>query len=346
MIKRQLCKPRAALTVALVSSLLLGLPAFAQGHDPSITSVDWDATEIANGSQYKWGSGVEPWLQTVATDALGARWNSPVSNNSKHVYHSYSANGLASVMFVDFDEISGCNPGWVGCASDPPGNGSYNWEIKLDSDPPLSHPWCQESGSQMGCWDARLIMIHEVAHVGGVSHNEDGYLNTVMNASPPTKDQDGWNRLELRRCDTAGLQLAYGVASLAWPYVACYDHLPNTTSLGLKTSVSIQESTTVACLGEAVSFSGLLQIINDPNYGLIKGNILPNRLVTLQKSAVSPVEYFDYSAQATTASATYLRWSAAYTSPQTWKFRVYYAGELGLNYASTAQKTITWSSVC
>ena len=320
------------------------MPLVATAHSPTSGGETWTDSQISNGSTYRWGVGVPSWLQPIATDALGPRWDSLTSNNSRHAHFSYASGGVGQVRW---STMSGCPGAWAGCTHhdqyDP------NWVITLNPDPPPNTSWCQGTNppSQANCYDARLIMIHEVAHVGGLDHNESGYLQTVMNADPPRKPTDGWNRLELRKCDAARLQLVYGVASFGGPYADCFEDIPNTPGIGLSTTISITPSTTVACLGEAVSFSGVLKVQNDTtNYGELAGNILPQRLITLEKSAVSPVSYVPYSSQATTASGTYTRWSAAYTSPQSWKFRTYRASEAGLEHSSSAQLTITWSTIC
>jgi hypothetical protein len=195
-------------------------------------------------------------------------------------------------------------------------------------------------------------MIHEAGHIGGLDHNESTYVNTVMNAGPPTKPAsgapyNGWNYQELRRCDTAGLQLAYGVGSLAGPYADCFDHVPNATTIGLKTRITTSPSTTIACVGEAVTFSGVLEVlVDDTNYDELSGSDLASRLVKLQKSAVNPVVYQDAASTFTSSSSgAYTRLYGSNTAG-TWKFRVWRDSEPGLEHSSSAQYTVTWSNAC
>ena len=321
-------------------ALALTESAVTAAHSPTPAGQPWTSAEIAAGSEFKWDTTVPTWLKPVMQDLLENKWDDSSTNNSVHISFAYNAAGAAKVMYVP---TSGCDsdPNWIGCSSN---GGSITWIIRMRSNHP-SYPWCQINGAN-GCWDARAIGIHETGHVGGLGHLNAAPSDTVMMPSPPRKPTFGWDHDKIQRCDEARMQLDYGLASLGGPYAGCFDHITNHGATGLKTTVTMQASDTFLCIGQATTITGLLKVLVDlTNYKKLSGNAIANRLVSIQRAAVGSGTWTIYVSTSTSGSGTYSR-SIGFTSPQTWQFRVSFAGESGLDAVNSSPVTVQWDTHC
>jgi hypothetical protein len=339
--------------IALVSVFALAAltgPAIASAHTPTTGNAGWSAAEIAAGSQYHWSSSVPSWLQAPMTDVLETQWASATTNNSKHVFFSYSATGPATVYFADSTGVADCDNviGWLGCAY---GGGTPSWKIWIKADP--GSPWCQLK-LQDGCWDVERIAIHEVGHAGGyLAHYSTTQANSVMTPAPVQRPTYGWNIHHLQPCDEAGMQVLYDIASLSGPYGDCFDHIPGAGSSGLISVVtSGATDQTSTCYGSALSLSGRLAIkVDATNYGKLSGNTLASRTVYFDRRLAGATTWtIDYGS-VTTSTGSSTNWAKSFTASgssgvTTYEFRAHYKGEGGVDGDYSPTVSLSWSNPC
>jgi hypothetical protein len=330
--------------VAWSITLVIGIaaPMIALAHSPSPGYQSWSSSEIdTTTSKYKWGASVPPWLTTEMTAALESHWSNGTKNNSDTIRFSYASTGKGTVHFSPTSYCTSVEPGWLGCAT---GWGSNSWIITIRSNP--NYPWCVLDSSGT-CWDVRRIAIHEVAHVGGSLNDSATAVetNSVM-GDPPTGNQSN----VIKRCDTARLQLLYGVSNRASPYPDCFDHITGHGDIGLDSVTTATPTSAYACFAQPITVSGRLSIANNSNYGAVRNNALASRTVYFDRRLSGTGTWTtDVASATTTSAASGNNWSKSFTVNGTgsviYEYRAHYKRQTdqGVDEAFSVVITLIWT---
>jgi hypothetical protein len=346
------CSSRRFFLSAAVLGFALVAPSSVSAHVPTegVPHYGDGATDT-----YKYETAVPLWLRGPFYDGAVDEW--PVGMNSTAPNWSLNTNSANLVRYLELRsetlDRNECDPDvvWLACAWY---DGVGRWgAIEYVNDTQFAGTWCQDTTNTVelfhdGCYNVSRVALHELGHIAGLARMTDGNAhqsstasetNTVMKGSTPSQPNAGWDSASLKRCDLIELQRRYGVDSYAGSYADCVDHLGAGTSNGkISTVVTISVSTTLQCVGSAVTFSGSAKLSSDANLADIKGNPLQGRTVSLRRGGSSV-------ASDTVSSSG--AWSLAHTSPAgTYSFDARYAGELSLDADNSATRTVTWSSSC
>jgi hypothetical protein len=235
---------------------------------------------------------------------------------------------------------------WLACAKD---GGTTGWEIyvrNLNGAPYDSWAWYDQTSScDTGdvCFRLQRSLIHEPIHLTfGTNHSTQGQADTVFTAGQPSYANEGGRTFLLRRCDQAASQLAYDVRDMADPYGDCFDHIANAGAGGLRTDLTVSDSSITACQGTAATVTGRLQVHDYAAYKELGGNPLAGRVVQFDLGSTANVA----STVAFKAAAPAANWSKSFTSA-TYGTRTYVAHfdrspGSGLASSPDVSFTITW----
>ena len=285
------------------------------------------------------------WVEGAVTDSFEVRYPDGTTHNSRAPLLALDANGTATVRWLN-QSTSPCtgSTGWLACV---PQGGITTFVVYLRD--LSSHPswgWQEAQGNCNGiatCFMMKRSLIHELGHaIFSFAHSAQGENDTVMRATQPSANAAGWNRTHFRRCDQASAQLTYGARNVAGPIGDCMDHVAGAGANGLNTSLTLQASDTVACIGHSVTLSGILRIATSPNYGWLSGDPLGSRVVSVRRDGASWVTRTTnattaaYSAQASRSTAGSHVFVASFADE----------GTAALTGTTSAQVTVTWSSTC
>lgn len=306
--------------------------------------------------KFDWGTGAtgpsRAWLRDAFQNEAEVKW--PDNNNS--LAPTFTYDGSIQKNWVRFQKRSdsNCTSGiaWYACTLY---DGSAHWGEIIYADE-SGVTWCQETGTNSGCLDVQRVAVHELGHVAGLArsadnggndaHSHESQANSMMQLNTPKYDAGGWNHHRVRACDLIELQREYDVASYTGSYGDCVDELNNGTTGGLLTSVASQgaPSTTCARPNAVVYLGGSLHLGTGSALGLISGNPLGSRTITLQRrpSGGSWSTYATLITTSTTAS-----WSRAVNiNTGVYDFRIHYDGETPIHADNSNVVTVMWDVVC
>lgn len=332
----------ASLLVVIGALLLQPLPATA--HEP----IDWVRRYASDNLVLAWNYGGDypVWVTTDVEDTLGVDWTDADTNNSRVPSFSFSNTGAGRV-FYSASMTSPCsgNTVWLACAM---GGGTTGWDIyirNLDKAPFQSWAWYDKSNSCAAgqvCFRLQRSLIHEPIHLTfGGDHSTQPQADTVFTANQPSYANSGGSTTLLRRCDQAATQLAYDLEEMSGPYGDCFDHIANAGSNGLRTDLTLTETSFSACQGTAVTVSGRLQVHDYAAYEELGGNPLQGRTIKFDLNGTDVT-----SATATGGAAPATNWSKSFTNiSYGWrKYVAHFDREPGSGLSSSpdATFTITW----
>ena len=183
--------------------------------------------------------------------------------------------------------------------------------------------WCALLAAPAdGCFDAGMVMIHELGHVHGLDHYpavpEDQYDDSVMHSVSRSRPRSGWNAASFGRCDIATLQTRYDMTSWTAGYSTC---------LNLAVNLSMRVSDASIVTGETVTFTAALVVADNPGDGRLSGNPVSRRAITLQRRPVGATTWTTIGQiPATTGAGSYAirqsptttyEWRALFAKPAT-----------------------------
>lgn len=147
--------------------------------------------------------------------------------------------------------------------------------------------WCQfYADPPAGCYDAELVMLHELGHVQTLDHPDEDdvtdWLDTIMHAAPKSKAKAGWNAHAYGPCDVARLQIRYRPLTTSTLYSTCLS-LPTDMSLGASES-SIES-------GSSVTFTARLNVADEAIYPNLAGQHASARTVKLQRRSATSMTW-------------------------------------------------------
>jgi hypothetical protein len=338
---------------AVIGSLLLVASA-AVAHDPIPTGTK--RTFSGNVVYYKLVSSPGNWFSGGVGSSLGSYFHDS-SNNTSIPVLAYSSTGTATVNYIN-QSTSPCSglSNWLQCAINPLANG--NWTIYVrdlsGTHGPTGWTWWEEASSCGGnstCWYLKRAMIHEAGHAMFAfpdmcfgSQPCRSETDTVMNSLDPAVGAPGSTPFSYRRCDEAGGQLAWDVHDNYGEYPACYDHISGHGTKGLLTSITTTVSDSGPCNGVASTVSGTLKVKTTSSYGVLSGNALAGRTVTLQR-AIHGGTLADFASTSTSSTGTYSFGVSG--SNVSYDFGVVFGAtggsNAGLDASNGAIMTIQWS---
>ncbi|MFN8619450.1 MAG: hypothetical protein U0869_26285 [Chloroflexota bacterium] len=162
--------------------------------------------------------------------------------------------------------------------------------------------WCQATDVD-GCFDIERVLLHELGHVVGITHPENGGFqlspgDSVMPALAPSKPHLGWAIHSLRPCDVATLQERYDTPAATTPISACNS---------VDTALSLAVTSGSVSSGMLVTLTATLRIVDKAAYGAIGGNKLSERVVQLRRRPLgSTGAWTTYTMRAGTDPGTYV----------------------------------------
>jgi hypothetical protein len=140
--------------------------------------------------------------------------------------------------------------------------------------------WCQMyTTAPNGCYDVETVALDEFGHVEGLGHHvnyadERDYTDAVVQTFSRTKPREGYNMHVLGVCDVAMLQIRYDIPGASSPYSTCLD---------ISTVMTLSRSASSVPYGGSVTFTAVLKVVTDPDYGRLSGNPVSLRSVRLQR---------------------------------------------------------------
>lgn len=140
--------------------------------------------------------------------------------------------------------------------------------------------WCQMyTNPPNGCYDVETIALDEFGHVEGLGHHvnfadERDYTDAVVQTFSRTRPREGYDMHVLGVCDIAMLQIRYDIPGASSPYSTCLD---------LATVMTMTRSAASVPYGGSVTFTALLKVVSDTDYGRLSGNPVSGRAVRLQR---------------------------------------------------------------
>src|SRR5688572_5866671 len=140
--------------------------------------------------------------------------------------------------------------------------------------------WCQMyTTAPNGCYDAETVALDEFGHIEGLGHHvnfadDSDYTDAVVQTFSRTKPRDGYNMHVLGVCDIAMLQIRYDIPLASSPYSTC---------LHVATVMQRRRSASSVPYGGTVTFTALLKVVSDDDYGRLGGKPVWGRAVRLQR---------------------------------------------------------------
>jgi hypothetical protein len=140
--------------------------------------------------------------------------------------------------------------------------------------------WCQMyANPPNGCYDVETVALDEFGHVEGLGHHvnfadESDYTDAVVQTFSRAKPREGWNMHVLGVCDVAMLQIRYDIPGASSLYSTCLD---------ISTVMTLSKSASSVPYGGTVTFTALLKVVSDADYGRLSGNPVSQRTVRLQR---------------------------------------------------------------
>jgi hypothetical protein len=124
--------------------------------------------------------------------------------------------------------------------------------------------------------------------------DERDYTDAVVQTFSRTRPKAGWDMHTYGVCDTATLQIRYDLPTLSSPYSRCLD---------LVTTVSLAVNDNAVSYGGLVTFTSVLKVATDTDYGRLSANPIGGRTIRLQRRAIGSSTWTNF-ATLTAASPT------------------------------------------
>jgi hypothetical protein len=143
--------------------------------------------------------------------------------------------------------------------------------------------WCQMyTTPPNGCYDVETVALDEFGHIEGLGHHvnyadDRDYTDAVVQTFSRTKPNAGYNMHVFGVCDTARLQIRYDTPGASSPYSTCLD---------VPTVMTMSPNDASVSYGATVTFTALLKVVTDTDYGRLSGNAVSQRPVRLQRKPV------------------------------------------------------------
>ena len=140
--------------------------------------------------------------------------------------------------------------------------------------------WCQMyTTPPNGCYDVETVALDEFGHVEGLGHHvnfadERDYTDAVVQTFSRTKPREGYNMHVLGVCDVAMLQIRYDIPGASSAYSTCLD---------ISTVMTLSRSASSVPYGGSVTFTAVLKVVTNTDYGRLSGNPVSQRSVRLQR---------------------------------------------------------------
>ncbi len=323
-----------ALVASALLSVSLASPAGATPPTPASGAV-WETGQL----KYRWLSGSEPptWMRNAIHAAAQDATVSTMAGTPAFNYDSAGAGWIAYTGDIPTDYAVGYAvrnvPTSFGIRLRPQGY-ALDWGRLR---------WCQFYDSPpSGCYDAELIMLHEIGHVLTLGHIDEStvtdWTDTIMHAAPKTKAKIGWNAHEFGRCDAARLQLRYGAESPGERISRCLDI---GTELGLSASPG-----TFIDYGSNVTLLASLRIDPYSPAEILAGDPLSGRTVWLQRRPVGGSAWADLVQMSGSAEAGRYFRTLNVTSPFEYRARFAASSNEGLGDATSGVVRISVDDPC
>jgi hypothetical protein len=180
--------------------------------------------------------------------------------------------------------------------------------------------WCQMyANPPNGCYDVETVALDEFGHVEGLGHHlnyddDRDYTDAVVQTYSRTKPREGYDMHVLGACDVAMLQIRYDIPGASSLYSTCLD---------LSTVITLSRSAASVPYGGTVTFTSLLKVVNDPDYGRLSGNPVSQRTVRLQRRAPGTTTWSTFATMSPTSpTGSYVVAARLYSSAE---FRAVFA---------------------
>ncbi|HEV8402467.1 MAG TPA: hypothetical protein VGQ31_05480 [Candidatus Limnocylindrales bacterium] len=297
-------RPRRALAVitALTLLVLTAGGAAAHGPDPKLSGGPFNQDQVL---RFRWRAGSEPTsvIKTAITRAVADANGSRASRAATYAYDSAGPNPIG------YGAGATCGVNGLACFTRTVPTGFTMWLREQ------GHvfdwgtlKWCQAySTPPNGCYDAETITLDELGHVEGLDHhvnysNDSDYDDAVVQTFSRTKPSTGWNRHAFGRCDVATLEVMYDLTASVAKYSTC---------LSLATVLTLTASPSGILVGGTSTLTATLKVVDADSYGMLGGNPVSGRSVTLQRRAPGAATWTTVGSM-TVASTT----AGTYTLPQ------------------------------
>ena len=265
------------LTVALALALSGGatVPTAAHSPDPALGS-ELFAQDAR--LEYDWRTGAVPpsAMRTAINAAAGDVAQSRASRAATFAFDTAGTNPIGYGTGT-------CGVNGLACFTRNAPNGFTMWfreQGRVFDWGTLK--WCQMyTNPPNGCYDVETVALDEFGHVEGLGHHvnfadDSDYTDAVVQTFSRTKPRDGWNMHVLGVCDIAMLQIRYDIPLASSPYSTCLD---------VATVLTMSRSASSVPYGGTVTFTALLKVVSDGDYGRLSGNPVSGRAVRLQRRA-------------------------------------------------------------
>jgi hypothetical protein len=313
---RRLVRRTVATAISLTLALAVALPAAAGPPTPLIGWPAWNQDQVV---RFRWLPGEVPPAAMRSAILAGVADANETKYSRGPTFVPDSAGGSSVEYGVDVF----CGVNGIACANAVNAPNSFRIAYREHG-----HRfdwgqlrWCALlSTITDGCFDAEMVMIHELGHVHGLNHYpvvpEDQHDDSVMHSVSRSRPRSGWNAHAFGRCDVATLQTRYDMTSWTAGYSTCLD-------LAVNLSLGVNDASIRA--GETVTFTATLLVADNPGDGRLTGNPVSRRAITLQRripgaATWTNVALIPYAAAAGTyairqsPTATY-EWRAVFAKP-------------------------------
>jgi hypothetical protein len=323
--------------VLLISMASAVTPALAtSAPTPWGSNPNWPNNQILG---FAWKAGKEPpsWMKTAVKEAAS---DSTASRDSKAARIAYDAAAVSWVAYTDNLDYPAI--GQVAYKSVPGEEFHMKMRVQGYVFDWGTLKWCQYYDSApSGCIDAETIALHELGHVQGLAHVEEGgqvdvWTDSIMHKTMRSKGSTGWNMHAFGRCDVARLQMRYGPLD---------SYTPISTCLSVDTALTHSSSASYVDYGTNVTFTAYLRIANDAEGKELGGNPLSGRSVVLQYRPIGGSSWTTFGQLSASSGGKYTA-TVAVRSDREWRARFGEPSGEGLNASSSAVVTVRVVNVC
>src|SRR5262245_54776911 len=268
---------RPLIAAVAIVALAASPSTLAHGPDPAIS---WPLYAADDVLEFRWRDGEVPPTKMRSAILLGAD-GANASRGSRAPMIVYASGGPSSVeyganVFCGPNGLA-CADGWGAPDSFRVGFRTHGWQFDWGK-----LLWCQmQTSPSTGCFDVVNVSLDEFGHVLGLGHHDNyaddsDYLDAVVQTVSRAKPKAGWDADVFGRCDTAKLQLRYDMVNSARKYSTCLD---------LATSLSLGASDRAITLGETVTFTAVVKVVDSASYEKLRGNFVSERRIVLERRA-------------------------------------------------------------
>lgn len=306
---------RAALSVVAVVALLA--PSVVRAVPVPTPLLGWPAWNQDQVIRYRWLAGEVPpvGIQNAFKAAVA---DSAATKYSRAPTFVHDAAGTSS---VEYGTQVFCGPEGIACADATTAPDTFRIAYREQG-----HRfdwgalrWCAlEAKPTNGCFDARMVALHELGHVHGLHHYpavpEAERPDSVMHSASRSMPNAGWDAHAFGRCDVASLMTRYDMTSWTAGYSTCLD---------LAVVLGLASSSASIVRGTTVTFTATLEVGDNPGDGRLSGNPVSKRTVQLQRR---PVGGTSWTAMGTLTAAAAAGTYAVQQSPTaTYEWRAVFA---------------------